>query len=119
MAHDPSLGELKKALGDKYHIKIIDFEKCLYRDFGNGFDVEISGCSRANHKGPATVYLWFLDSPGIYTVVDVIRDVERTPEAIEKAVELCYYYAEDLIKQGYDADRKMRFTRKFVKKEDL
>lgn len=45
MVHYPSLPELKKALGANYSIRTIDLEKCLYRDFGNGFNVEISGCS--------------------------------------------------------------------------
>lgn len=53
MVHYPSLPELKKALGENYSIRTIDLEKCLYRDFGNGFNVEISGCSRANRKCPA------------------------------------------------------------------
>ena len=40
MVHYPSLPELKKALGENYSIRTIDLEKCLYRDFGNGFNVE-------------------------------------------------------------------------------
>lgn len=35
--------ELKKQLGSKYRILTIDLERCLYRDFSNGFNVEISG----------------------------------------------------------------------------
>ena len=57
MVHYPSLPELKKALGENYSIRTIDLEKCLYRDFGNGFNVEIGGCSRANRKCPATLCL--------------------------------------------------------------
>lgn len=52
--------KLKAALdymGAPYCIKTIDLEECLYRDFGNGFDVEVSGlCSR--HKNAIAVYLW-------------------------------------------------------------
>lgn len=52
--------KLKAALdymGVPYCIKTIDLEKCLYRDFGNGFDVEVSGlCSM--RKNAVTVYIW-------------------------------------------------------------
>ena len=35
--------ELCRKLGDEYRIMRIDYEKVIYRDFGNGFNVEISG----------------------------------------------------------------------------
>ena len=37
MVHYPSLRELKKSLGENYCIRIIDLEKCLYRDFGKAW----------------------------------------------------------------------------------
>ena len=93
MVHYPSLPELKKALGKNYSIRTIDLEKCLYRDFGNGFNVEISGCSRANRKCPATLYLWFGDRAPDCIIVKTVRDVGRSAEAIGEAVEKLYAYS--------------------------
>ena len=101
MAKYPSLKELKAQLGSDYSIKTIDLEKCLYNDFGNGFNVEISGCSDGRSKRGATLYLWFGDKQPC-TIVRTIHDVERTADAIDAAVDVLYDYSMDLIHQGYD-----------------
>ena len=111
---DPSLPELKKALRANYSIRTIDLEKCLYRNFGNGFNVEISGCSRANRKCPATLYLWFGDRAPDCIIVKTVRDVGRSAETIGEAVEKLYACSEQLIANGY-ADR----DRLFCLKHDL
>ena len=111
MVHYPSLPELKKALGENYSIRTIDLEKCLYRDFGNGFNVEISGCSRANRKRPTTLYLWFGDHAPDCIIVKTVRDVGRSAEAIGEAVEELYDYSEQLRANGY-ADRNRLFCLK-------
>lgn len=111
MVHYPSLPELKMALGENYSIRTIDLEKCLYRDFGNGFNVEISGCSRANRKCPATLYLWFGDRAPDCIIVKTVRDVGRSAEAIGEAVEKLYVCSEQLIANGY-ADRDRLFCLK-------
>ena len=81
MAINPTLRELKKALGADYRIYNIDLERCLYRDYGNGFDVEISDVSRANRKCPATLYLWFTGE-GNPMIVKTVHNVGRTADAI-------------------------------------
>lgn len=106
MVHCPSLQELKKALGKEYRIRVIDWEKCLYRDFGNGFNVEVSGCSRANRKGPATLYLWYGDSPGCF-IVHTAHDIGRSADAIGTAVEELYDYSQSLLSRGYDTAEKL------------
>ncbi len=109
MALNPSLKELKLARGDRYRLLSIDWEKSLYRDFGNGFNVEISGCSRANRKGPATLYLWFGEHPYNWLIVKTVHDVGRSAEAISEAVEELYDYSRSLIAQGYnDRDKLFR-----------
>ena len=75
MERNPSLRELKRILGQDYQIRIIDLERCLYRDFGNGFNVEVSGVSRAYRKGCATIYLWFGDSAPECLIVKTVHDV--------------------------------------------
>ena len=50
--------ELCEKLGSQYCIKDIDDEKVIYRDFGNGFDIEISGANTASLRKTVTIYLW-------------------------------------------------------------
>ena len=111
MASNPTLRELKKALGADYRICYIDLEKCLYRDFGNGFDVEISGVSRANRKGPATLYLWFKGEASSPLIVKTVRDVGRTAGAIAAAADDLYEMSQCLIAHGYH-DRNSLFNLK-------
>lgn len=108
----PNIKELKKALGKDYRITYIDWEKVLYRDFGNGFNVEISGVSRANYRKPATIYLWFGDEHTDCMIVKTAQGVGRSAEAIDKAVNELYEYSQKLIADGYttrDSLFKMKY----------
>ena len=107
MVHYPSLRELKRTLGAYYRIRTIDWEKCLYRDFGNGFNVEVSGCSRANRRGAATLYLWFGDHAYDCLIVKTVRDVGRSAEAIGEALDSLRAYSGSLIAHGYDSRDKL------------
>ncbi len=107
MVHYPSLPELKKILGGNYTICVIDWEKCLYRDFGNGFNVEISGCSRANRKGAATLYLWYGDDGPASIIVETVRGVGRSAEEIGAAVDNLYAHSQWLLANGYDNRDKL------------
>ena len=44
---DKVLQALCDGLGEKYEIMMIDLERCIYRDFGNRFEVEVSGVHTA------------------------------------------------------------------------
>lgn len=44
-----------RSLGKKYEIKVIDGSECIYRDFGNGYDVEILTYGK---KSICTIVLW-------------------------------------------------------------
>lgn len=107
MVHYPSLRELKKSIGADYRIRTIDWEKGLYRDFGNGFNVEVSGVSRANRKGCATLYLWFGDHAYDCLIVKTVRDVGRSTEAIGEVVDDLCEYSNSLIAHGYDSRDKL------------
>ena len=104
----PSIKELQKQLGKEYRITHIDWEKVLYRDFGNGFNVEISGVSRANCRKPATLYLWFGETAPTCLIVKVVHDVGRSADAIDSVVEMLHDYSEELIAAGY-TDRNRLF----------
>ena len=108
----PSIRELKKNLGKDYRITVIDLEKVLYRDFGNGFNVEISGVSYANRRKPATIYLWFGDELTDCMIVKTVRNVGRSADAIDTAVNELYEYSQQLIANGYttrDSLFKMKY----------
>lgn len=87
---------LCKKLGSNYQICNIDMEQVIYRDFGNGFNVEISGTYTTSEKKPAIIYLWF----GSHFVIRVARDVPR--DKIGEKVEELLTYSNDLIKLGYN-----------------
>ncbi len=50
--------EANKILGDKYKIVIIDLCWCLYKDFGNGYDVEINIEGTLKNIKEIQVFLW-------------------------------------------------------------
>ena len=60
MVDKPTAG-IKQAsafLGEPYEIKVIDMENVIYRDLGEGHDIEVSGLDN-NHKSmDAIVYVW-------------------------------------------------------------
>ena len=97
----------QKALGKDYSIMVIDLERCLYRDFKNGFNVEISGIGRANRKTPLTLYLWFGYQSGSCILLKTVGNVKRTPEAIADATDALKDYADGLIAHGYDTRDKL------------
>ena len=107
MGKNLNIRGFQKALGKDYSIMVIDLERCLYRDFKNGFNVEISGIGRANRKTPLTLYLWFGYQSGSCILLKTVGNVERTPEAIAEATDALKDYAEGLIARGYDTREKL------------
>lgn len=99
---------LAAALGSEYRIVTIDFDDAIYRRFGNGFDVEVCGCSKEEYIGSASIYLWFNKGRGSEPIpVKKVCGVDRTAGAIREAVEGLYDYSRHLIAQGYDDSDKI------------
>lgn len=94
---DKSIRELAKRLGPDYRVTIIDFEPVVYRDFGNGFNVEISGMYTTNKKAKANLYLWNGEKYGA-RVVKTAMGVAR--EDIEMEVVKMHEYSKSLIEEG-------------------
>ncbi|MDE5860847.1 MAG: hypothetical protein K2H28_01485 [Ruminococcus sp.] len=46
-----------KKLGNQYSIRLFDLEQIIYRNFGNGYDVEVSGLNHNNKTFNATIYV--------------------------------------------------------------
>lgn len=98
----PKLKKLQEEINNQYSIRVIDCEYCLYRDFGNGFNVEISGCNTKRRKTKATIYLWFGENCGSCVLVKTLHNVERTASAISNATETLFTFSQNLIEQGYN-----------------
>ena len=64
---------LCKELGPEYRITVIDLSQVIYRDFGNGFDLEISGVNTSSLRKRATLYLWHDKNRMIKIVKSVLR----------------------------------------------
>lgn len=65
-------------LGEPYSIKLIDFENTIYRDLGNGFDIEVSGLDNHQKSINASIYVWrtklFLDTvETIHNITSIIE----------------------------------------------
>ena len=69
--------QLEAALGYKYTLMYIDEDWCLYRNLGNGYDIEINlkGTRRASLN--ATVHVWQVrDQLKVIRSVEGISDTE-------------------------------------------
>jgi len=71
--------QLEVALGYQYTLMFIDEDWCLYRDLGNGYDIEINLKGMRKASLNATVHIW-----QIRDQLKVIKSVE----GIEKIEEL-------------------------------
>lgn len=59
--------KLCETLEKPYTIRVMDFEQVVYRDFGNGYDVEISGLNNNRKKMDVNIYVWQY-APSLRTV---------------------------------------------------
>lgn len=73
--------KLCKELGPDYSITAIDLERVIYRDFGNGYDVEISCMNTTSTRKKARIYLWRDQDRIIKTLKDVPQS--RIGEQVE------------------------------------
>lgn len=103
---DRMLRDLCKSLGKNYTITTIDLERVIYRDFGNGFNVEVSGVNTTNENKRATLYLWYGYNALDCIIVKTVLNVPRWD--IGDVVEELYRYSEDLIRSG-KGDRNSLF----------
>ena len=53
-------------------MRVIDCENVIYRDLGNGYDIEISGLDNNRKSVNATIYVWGTEPRAI---VDTVKNV--------------------------------------------
>ena len=76
---DKVLQALCDGLGENYKLMEIDLELCIYRDFGNRFEVEVSGVHTAKQNKKATIYLWCMDATGAHC-----KELSSSDQCIER-----------------------------------
>ena len=82
-----SISQICKSLGKEYRVVDFDLEKCIYRNFGNGFDIEISNIGSSTSKKPVNIYLWFGDKAQGHLIVRSVIGITRSAECISEVVE--------------------------------
>ncbi len=50
--------QLCRSLGEQYKITVIDLERVIYRNFGNGYDVEICNMNTSILRKTADIFVW-------------------------------------------------------------
>ncbi len=70
--------EVCLALGSPYEIKTIDLEYVVYRDLGNGYDIEVSGLDNQRHNFEATIYVWEIS--GTKRTIETIKGISSVDE---------------------------------------
>lgn len=87
---------LCKSLGTKYSIGVIDLESVIYRDLGNGYDIEVSEVNTSSQRKKATIYLWRNKNV-------IVRALKSVPQdSIDKYVEELKAFAEGLTDDDFD-----------------
>ena len=102
---DTAIRALCRSLGKEYRVCTIDFESVIYRDFGNGFNVEISGVYTTSKTRRATLYLWYGEKQPECLIVKTVRDVQR--DEIADAVEGLLHYSYALLADGFNAGDRL------------
>ena len=70
--------EVAELLGNQYTLLLIDDSWCLYRDLGNGYDVEINMSKTRKYALNVTVYVWQVrDKLKVIEKIDDIREMQE------------------------------------------
>ncbi len=105
---DYAQDKLCRELGKEYRVRYVDWERCIYRDFGNGFNVEVSGTNTTSTRKKADIFLWY---DGRFT----ITCIQNVPfSEIGNVVDRLYDYACELYRRGYVTEEnlsELRYTR--------
>ena len=91
---DRYISELCEKCGKDYTLKTIDFERCIYRNLGNGYDMEI--CLVSDRHKRASIYVWWNDPTGGYKVVESHHDIPHEDLSLTlKGIERRYANEQD------------------------
>ena len=71
-------------LGNQYSIRLFDLEQVIYRNFGNGYDVEVSGLNHNKENFNATIYVWNARKPMIVEKFKNINSFEMLENTLSE-----------------------------------
>jgi len=75
--------EVAQLLGNQYTLLLIDDSWCLYRDLGNGYDVEINMSKTRKYALNVTVYVWRVrDKLNVIEKIDGIKEIEDLKDVL-------------------------------------
>ena len=92
---DVKQNALCKSLGPEYKIMYIDGERCIYRDFHNGFDVEVCNTHTTSSRKNATIFLWYMPEKMTVKRVSGVKQSD-----IGKVVDELYKFSQELLQKG-------------------
>ena len=105
---DYAQDKLCRELGKEYRVRYVDWERCIYRDFGNGFNVEVSGTNTTSTRKKADIFLCY---DGRFTIT-CIQNVSFSE--IGNVVDRLYDYTCELYRRGSVTEEnlsELRYTR--------
>ena len=88
--------QLCRELGPEYIIRELDLERVIYRDFGNGYNVEISAANTSSKRKPVNLYLWRGEDRKIGSRLRVPQD------SIHEEVEKLRAFTETILPEDFD-----------------
>ncbi len=103
---------LCKELGPEYRITVIDLSQVIYRDFGSGFDLEISGVNTSSLRKRATLYLWHDKN----RMIKIVKSVPQ--EDIGKWAEWLRQKTESIKPEYFDRYGYLKGEKRTISAED-
>ena len=78
--------EFLRKLGNKYTIKTIDFENCIYLELENGYFFEVSGLDNTKKTFNATIYVWDnIKEPKTIETISNVDSFDMLKDCLEEA----------------------------------
>ena len=99
---DYAQDKLCRELVKEYRVRYVDWERCIYRDFGNGFNVEVSGTHTTSKRRKAVIFLWY----GSAFTVTCIKEVSFSE--IGNVINRLYDYTCELCRTGAATETNLR-----------
>ncbi len=79
-----AIKELCLQLGSDYGIKVVDRENVIYRNLGNGYDIEVSRLDTNRSRMNATIYVWKTESSQIVDIIKNINSFEKLKQTLSE-----------------------------------
>ena len=98
---DYAQDKLCREIGNGCRILRVDEERCIYRDFGNGFNVEVSGTHTTSKRRKAVIFLWY----GSAFTVTCIKEVPFSE--IGNVINRLYDYTCELCRTGAATEKNL------------